>query len=132
MSCSLLNLIKHMALSRDFTVYRIPYIGVKFRIFAIELFFVIFLLRYFTCDPGYGLFSQANKIQMVDSPVTSSSSLASYDTPKRPTKANTEEVMKPDFVNRTPVPTPGVKSSLSGMLGKVEFVILLTLDGHDN
>ncbi|KAL5265794.1 hypothetical protein ACHWQZ_G006482 [Mnemiopsis leidyi] len=73
--------------------------------------------RYFTCDPGYGLFAQAAKIQMIDSPVSSSTSLSSFETPRKAEESN-GGVMKPDFVNRTPASTPGIKSSLSGLLSK--------------
>ena len=76
-------------------------------------------LRYFTCDPGYGLFAQAAKIQMIESPVSSSTSLSSFETPRKAEESNGDGVMKPDFVNRTPASTPGVKSSLSGLLSKV-------------
>ncbi|XP_063675647.1 CAP-Gly domain-containing linker protein 1-like isoform X29 [Bolinopsis microptera] len=75
--------------------------------------------RYFTCDPGFGLFSQAAKIKMIDSPLSSTTSLSSFDTPRKASVNNNgEEVMKPDFINRTPASTPGIKSSLSGLLSK--------------
>lgn len=50
---------------------------------------------------------------MVDSPYTSNSSLNSNSETPRKTG---DDVMKPDFHNRTPVSTPGVSSSLSGIL----------------
>lgn len=73
--------------------------------------------RYFTCDPGHGLFAQAAKIRAAESPFTSrTSSLSSFETPRKFEMNKDEKVMKPDFSNRATPPNTGISTSLSGIL----------------